>query len=118
MTFFSKGEYVVCPYTMLQRYMRVPGLSVTDDTCLFKPCYRSKNICRLIFKDKPLSYTRARKCLILRLKKVLQDLNVSIHSLLAGGTIAATNAGINDLLEKNTVDGIVKILKTDTLVIL
>lgn len=40
----SKGESVACPYTMLQRYMRVAGLSVTDDTFLFKPCYRSKNI--------------------------------------------------------------------------
>jgi integrase len=92
----SKGESVACPYTMLQRYMRVAGLSVTDDTFLFKPCYRSKNVCRLIFKDKPLSYTRARECLILRLKEVVQDLNIGIHSLRAGGATAAANAGIND----------------------
>lgn len=32
----------------------------------------------------------------MRLKEVVQDLNIGIHSLRAGGATAAANAGIND----------------------
>ena len=30
----SKGESIACPYTKLQRYMRIAGLSTIDDTFL------------------------------------------------------------------------------------
>ena len=57
---------------------------------MFPPCIRSKAVSHLIFKDKPLSYSKARECLISRLKEVAGDLNVGLLSLRAGG------AGVND----------------------
>lgn len=50
----------------------------------------------LIYKDKCLSYTRARETLINRLREVAGNLNLGLHSLRSGGVTAAANAGIND----------------------
>lgn len=92
----SKGKTVACPYNMLQRYFSVSGQSVHDTKFLFRPCFNSKSNCKLIYKDKPISYTRARECLIARLKLVCGDLNIGLHSLRSGGATLAANAGVND----------------------
>lgn len=92
----SKGQTSACPYTMLLRYLFVSGQSVSSSFYLFRPCFRSKGVCRLIFKDKPLSYTRARECLVARIREVAGDLNIGLHSLRSGGATAAANAGVND----------------------
>lgn len=50
----------------------------------------------LFLKNKPLSYTLARECLLTRLKEVNGDLNIGFLSLRSGGATKAANAGIND----------------------
>ena len=92
----SKGESVACPYTMLKRYMFITGQTVSDSKYLFRPCFRSGNICNLIYKDKPLSYTRARECILSRLRPYTGDSNIGLHSFRAGGATTAANAGISD----------------------
>lgn len=88
----SKGQSVACPVNMLERYFLLANIDNTSSSFLFKPVYRSGNQCRLINKDKPLSYTRARECILKRLRMVVGDLNIGLHSLCAGGATAAANA--------------------------
>ena len=92
----SKGHSTACQYSMLLRYLNITDQTVSSFAYLFRPCFRSKGVSKLISKDKPLSYTRARECLVSRLKEVAGDLNLGIHSLRAGGASAAANAGVND----------------------
>ena len=92
----SKGHTAACPYSMLLRYLQLTDQNISSSALLFRPCFRSKDVCTLISKDKPLSYTSARRCLVSRLKEVAGDLNVGLHSLRAGGATAAANAGVND----------------------
>lgn len=92
----SKGISAACPYAMLSRYLILTGMSVSDGCFLFRPCFRSRGVSRLVYKDKPLSYTRTRECLVGRLKEVAGDLNLGLHSLRSGGATAAANAGVND----------------------
>lgn len=92
----SKGFSSACPFNMLQKYLKYANLSCSKDCFLFRPVVRSKAICKLISKDKPLSYTRTRECLVSRLREVVGDSNIGIHSLRAGGATCAANAGVND----------------------
>jgi integrase len=92
----SKGVTLACPYAMLKRYLEVTKMSVLDNVFLFRPCYRSKLTCGLISKNRPLSYTRTRETVIARLREVVGDLNIGLHSLRSGGATAAANAGVND----------------------
>lgn len=50
----------------------------------------------MIQKDKPLSYTRSRECITARLREVVGNANIGLHSLRAGGATCAANAGVND----------------------
>lgn len=92
----AKGGSLACPYALLNRYLRIIGCTVQNDTFLFKPCFRSGTKCKQIYKDKALSYTRARETVVSRLKEVTGDLNIGLHSLRAGGATMAANAGVND----------------------
>lgn len=69
----SKGSSLACPYNMLHKYMTVAGLSVQSEEFLFKPAYRSKRVSSLIKKNKRLSYTRAKECIVKKLKLVAPD---------------------------------------------
>lgn len=62
-----------------------------SDNFLFRPIFRSKQVRSLIYKNKRLSYTRARECIVSRLKSICPDLNIGLHSLRAGGATAAAN---------------------------
>ena len=66
----SKGQSVACPYNLFR--------------------------CSLIYKNKPLSYTRARVCIISRLKEVIFSSNIGLHSLRAGGATVAANSNVNE----------------------
>lgn len=92
----SRGASVACPYMMLLRYLDISKQSVSDTTFLFRPCFRSGKLCKLVYKDKPLSYTRARECLVTRLREVTGELNIGLHSLRSGGATMAANSGVND----------------------
>ena len=57
----SKGTSVACPHSMLLKYIELAGISLSSDEFLFKPIFRSKSVCKLIYKNKPLSYTSTRE---------------------------------------------------------
>ncbi|XP_060081902.1 uncharacterized protein LOC132561192 [Ylistrum balloti] len=92
----SKGSTVACPYTMLSRYVELSKIDLSSDHFLFKQVYRSGQGCKLINKNKPLSYTGARQAVMKRLKLVSNDTNFGLHSLRAGGATVAANNGVND----------------------
>ena len=59
--FISKGNTLACAYGMLKCYIDISGVDIKSDTYLFKPIFKSKGQCKLIYKDKPISYTRTRR---------------------------------------------------------
>ncbi|XP_060557719.1 uncharacterized protein LOC132718110 [Ruditapes philippinarum] len=93
----AKGCSVACPYSMLQRYMTAAHLSVISDSYLFKPAFRSKGKSSLIKLNKKLSYTRAKECIVKKLKVVAPSLKLGTHSLRgSGATMAANASGVSD----------------------
>ena len=56
----SKLEAVACPYKTLCKYIDQNNIDLVCDDFLFKPMYRSGKVCRLIKKNKRLSYTRTK----------------------------------------------------------
>ncbi|KAK3108944.1 hypothetical protein FSP39_019460 [Pinctada imbricata] len=92
----SKGTSVACPYTILQKYLDLGEVNLKSEDFLFKPIFRSNEQCSLIKKNKSLSYTRVRECLVSRLKEVSGELNIGVHSLRAGGATAAANSLVNE----------------------
>jgi hypothetical protein len=64
----AKGSTVACPYSMFLRYVSLAGFSSDSKTFLFRQVYRLGSICKLINKDKKLSYTAAREALIKKKK--------------------------------------------------
>ena len=92
----SKGESVACPYNLLSKYYSICSIDPSSDDFLFKPIFRSGKRCSLIYKNKPLSYTRAKECILARLREVCGDINIGLHSLRAGGATVAANSGVNE----------------------
>ena len=92
----SKGRSSACPYTMLQNYMTKACINTSLEKYLFRPIFRSGKSCRLLDKDKKLSYTRTREVILRKLKLVAPGLNLGVHSLRAGGVTTAANANVND----------------------
>ena len=92
----AKGESAACPYNLLQKYFSLALIQPGSDNFLFRPIFRSRNICSLIYKYKPLSYTRTRECVVSRLKEVCGELNIGLHSLRAGGATEAANSQVNE----------------------
>ncbi|MEW8548151.1 MAG: tyrosine-type recombinase/integrase [Candidatus Thiodiazotropha sp.] len=92
----SKGSSIACPLRMVLRYLEVSKQSCTSNKYLFRPVFRSGHTCALIHKDKFLSYTRARECILGRLKEVAGDIDLGLHSMRAGGATEAANSGVND----------------------
>ncbi|KAK3093085.1 hypothetical protein FSP39_010888 [Pinctada imbricata] len=90
--FISKGSTVACPVLMLQKYIKLADICLDSDHFLFKPVFRSKGICKLIKKNKKLSYTGARESIISKLRLVGGDKNLGLHSMRAGGATAVANA--------------------------
>jgi integrase len=83
----AKGVSEACPYVMLQRYLRISKQSISSPKFLFRPGIRSKGNGCLIYKDKCLSYTRARETLLHRLREVAGDLNLGLHSFRYDGVM-------------------------------
>ena len=92
----SKGCTVACPVNMYIRYLSLVGQE-NDCFYIFRPVFRSKDVCKLIYKNKKLSYTAARSNIVSLLKSVAgNDVNIGLHSLRAGGATEAANASVND----------------------
>lgn len=54
----------------------IAAISLESKHYSFKPAFRSKSVCSLIHKNKPLSYTRTRETVISRLKEICGDINL------------------------------------------
>ena len=93
----AKGSSCACPYEMLKRYLTLSKHLANSDQYLFKPINKSKNVCQLLKVNKKLSYTRARECIVKKLKLVAPELDLGIHSLRASGaSMAANSDGVNE----------------------
>lgn len=92
----AKGHTVACPFSMFQRYLVVSKVSLDSDYFLFRPVFRSNNVCKLIYKNKKLSYTAARQSIISKLKLFAKDLDLGLHSMRSGGATAVANSDVNE----------------------
>lgn len=92
----SQGVTSACPYKMLKRYIRVVGISLNSEHFLFKPGFISRSSCSLIYKNKPMSYTRIRETVVSRLKEICGDANIGLHSLRASGATAVARTSVNE----------------------
>lgn len=92
----SKGNTAACPYNMFLKYVEIADINLLSDQYLFKAVFKSKNVCKLIYKNKKLSYTRARECIISKLKLVSTGLNLGLHSMRSGGATEAAKSVVND----------------------
>lgn len=94
----SKGNTVACPYSMFNRYLKISEIVLDSNMFLFRPIFRSKNVWKLIYKNKnkKLSYTAARQSIISSLKLVAKNLNLGLHSMRSGGATAVANTNINE----------------------
>ena len=91
----ANGSSLACPYSLTQKYMSLAGLNIHSDEFLFEPALRSKRKASLIKKS--LCYTRAKECIVKKLKVVSPDLNLGLHSFRASGATTAANAsGVSD----------------------
>jgi hypothetical protein len=81
-------------------YMFITKQDVFDDNFLFRPCFRSGSYCKLIKKNKPLSYTRGRECILEKLRPFTGNLNIGLHSLRSGRATVAGNVVVNDKCRK------------------
>ena len=70
----AKCSSSACPYSLKQKYMSLTSLNIHSDNVLFKLAFRSKKRASLIKENKSLSYTRAKDCIIKKLKVVAPDL--------------------------------------------
>lgn len=91
----EEGHSSACPIKMLKRYMGLAQLKVGCDSFLFKPICKSKGLSKLVGKDKPISYTRAREIVISLFKTIEPTLDIGLHSLRAGGATAAANSKVD-----------------------
>lgn len=72
----SNGCTSACPVNMLKRYMSLANLDQSSDSFLFKAVNKSKNGSKLIFKDKKLSYTRTKECVVSLFKSVDKKIKI------------------------------------------
>lgn len=96
----AKGSTSACPHGMLKKYFQVSEQDEKSDLYLFRPVNRSKGKAKLLAKNKQISYTRARECILGKLKLVAPELNLGTHSLRASGATMAANAEGNDVNER------------------
>ncbi|MCG7875781.1 MAG: tyrosine-type recombinase/integrase [Candidatus Thiodiazotropha endolucinida] len=92
----SKGVSSACPHSMLLRYLDASGQDNTLDMYLFRPVNRYKGRAKLLAANKQLSYTRARECIVEKLRLVAPTLNLGTHSLRASGATMVANAEGHD----------------------
>lgn len=93
----SQGHTSACPVKMLKRYMSLANLDARSNSFLFKAVNKSHSVSKLISKDKKLSYTRTKECIVSLFKSVNPYLDIGLHSLRSGGVSTAAN---NDVSER------------------
>ena len=55
---------------MLLRYMSLASLNTENNGFFYRSLFKSGATCKLIYRNKKLSYTRARQCLLEKIKLV------------------------------------------------
>lgn len=96
----AKGSSSACPYNLLKKYLQLTCQSNNSNKYLFRPVNRSKGKASLLSQNKQLSYTRARECMVEKLKSVAPNLNLGTHSLRASGATMVANADSDGLNER------------------
>lgn len=92
----ASGVTIACPVKMYMRYFDLLGSVEDKHFLLFRPIFRSKNVCTLIYKNKKLSFTAARSNLFSTLKSVAgEHVNIGIHSLRSGGATVAASSKVD-----------------------
>lgn len=89
----ASGVTTACPVKMYLRYMDLLG------TYLFSylEFVRSKNVCKLIYKNKKLSYTAARTVSFVYVKISCRGhVNIGIHSLRSGRATVAASSNVDE----------------------
>lgn len=76
--------------------MLQPYIDIFSDHFLFKSVFKCKEGLKLIYKNKKLSYTPARERMLSKLKSVMGNVNIGLHSLRSGGATAAANSNENE----------------------
>ena len=92
----SEVSSIAGPLSMLKLYILLSKQDCKSTKHLFRPAFRACKSCALIHKDKALSYTGARECIVGRLKEVDSEIDVGLDSMRAGGATEAANAGVSD----------------------
>lgn len=92
----AKGFTSACPISMYNRYIKLAGFGNDSTKYVFRAVFRSGNTCKLIYKDKKLSYTAARESILKKLRSVCPEYNLGLHSFRAGGATKAANMNVSD----------------------
>ena len=92
----AKINALSCPYKALCKYIKQNDINIHSGDYLFKPMFRSGIQCKLIGKNKKLSYTRTKEVLVSRIKEFNSAGNYGLHSFRAGGASAAANQNVLD----------------------
>ena len=81
---------------MFLKYLQLVDPGGVSDFFLFRPIYRLSSICKLMRKNKKLSYTAARTTLLKRINLVSPHCNIGLYYFRAGGATVAANAYVSD----------------------
>jgi hypothetical protein len=100
------GEVIVisqlesfCPVKLLESYMKISGNLQAADKYVFRRIVFSKGVKFLSDRDLPLTYSNVRD--VVKAKSIqlgLDPKRYGTHSMRAGGSTAAANAGVGDRL--------------------
>ena len=109
----SRSGKVTCPFSNLERYMKLAAVSTFKASdFLFRPIVKARSRCKVINKEKPLSYTRARESLVRLLREFVPNMaKISLHSFRSGGPTTAANAQVLDA-GNAMVDGVLRLPRT------
>ena len=92
----------MCSYSFLLKYLSLANIDDNSDEYIFRAVLLSKTKkCYILRGSQPISYTRARECVLLMFEKIgLDKSKFGLHSLRSGCATAGANAGIADRLFK------------------
>ena len=109
----SRSGKVTCSFPNLERYMKLAAVSTFKASdFLFRPIVKARSRYKVINKENPLSYTRARESLVRLLREFVPNMaKISLHSFRSGGPTTAANAQVLDA-GNAMVDGVLRLPRT------
>ena len=88
-----------CPVSIVQQYLSRLNIDPYSDELIFRQLtlVKTKSSCKMVSKDKPISYSTFREHLSKSLRSVVPDPSVyGTHSFRSGGASTAANSGVGD----------------------